>query len=225
MQLLEDASACDTESLFHAAAVSKTKPLLTAIDVDRELTIRTEDGQMVSVPRGSDKVSQRTPQGMEAVDNLTLLPDLDEPNMLHSLCVRYLQQKIYTRTGPILVALNPWQDLNLYQQQILNSYRNKPLDDTLPHVFAISEAAFKNLQTERKDQTILVSGDSGSGKTESTKFMMQYLAAVAHHTATTDNTEQQVSPFSCSHTSCLHFPSSPPACGIRCSSATLSSRP
>jgi myosin heavy subunit len=211
VQLLEDASACDTKSLFHAAAVSKTRPLLTAIDVDRELTIRTEDGQMVSVPRGSDKVSQRTPQGMEAVDNLTLLPDLDEPNMLHSLCVRYLQQKIYTRTGPILVALNPWQDLNLYQQQILNSYRNKPLDDTLPHVFAISEAAFKNLQTERKDQTILVSGDSGSGKTESTKFMMQYLAAVAHHTATTDNTEQQVSPFSCSHTSCLHFPSSPPA--------------
>lgn len=186
----------------------KQSPLLTAIDVDRELTIRTEDGQMVSVPRGSDKVSQRTPQGMEAVDNLTLLPDLDEPNMLHSLCVRYLQQKIYTRTGPILVALNPWQDLNLYQQQVLNSYRNKPLDDTLPHVFAISEAAFKNLQTERKDQTILVSGDSGSGKTESTKFMMQYLAAVAHHTATTDNTEQQVSPFSFSHTSCLHFPSS-----------------
>ena len=185
----------------------KQSPLLTAIHVDRELTIRTEDGQMVSVPRGSDKVSQRTPQGMEAVDNLTLLPDLDEPNMLHSLCVRYLQQKIYTRTGPILVALNPWQDLNLYQQQVLNSYRNKPLDDTLPHVFAISEAAFKNLQTERKDQTILVSGDSGSGKTESTKFMMQYLAAVAHHTATTDNTEQQVSPFSFSHTSCLHFQS------------------
>ena len=194
--------------------------------------VRTEDGQSVSVPRGSDRVSQRTPPGMEAVDNLTTLPDLDEPNMLHSLCVRYTQQKIYTRTGPILVAMNPWQDLKLYGQEVLRGYRNRSMDQTMPHVYAISEAAFKNLQvtppakpshmrarpppflaqaaalvchspvlrcliepptqTERKDQTILVSGDSGSGKTESTKFMMQYLAAVAQKTDSTDNTEQRV---------------------------------
>ena len=108
--------------------------------------VRTEDGQSVSVPRGSDRVSQRTPPGMEAVDNLTTLPDLDEPNMLHSLCVRYTQQKIYTRTGPILVAMNPWQDLKLYGQEALRGYRNRSMDQTMPHVYAISEAAFKNLQ-------------------------------------------------------------------------------
>jgi myosin-5 len=112
----------------------------------RELIVRTEDGQSVSVPRGSDRVSQRTPAGMEAVDNLTTLPDLDEPNMLHSLCVRYTQQKIYTRTGPILVAMNPWQELRLYGQEIMSLYRNKNMDQAKPHVFAISEAAFKNLQ-------------------------------------------------------------------------------
>lgn len=100
----------------------------------------------MSVPRGSDRVSQRTPAGMEAVDNLTTLPDLDEPNMLHSLCVRYTQKKIYTRTGPILVAMNPWQELNLYGQEVLKNYRNLKMDDTMPHVFAIGEAAFKNLQ-------------------------------------------------------------------------------
>jgi len=108
--------------------------------------IRTEDGQSVSIPRGSDRVSQRTPAGMEAADNLTTLPDLDEPNMLHSLCVRYTQKKIYTRTGPILVAMNPWQDLKLYGQEVLCTYRNKNMESTLPHVFAIGEAAFKNLQ-------------------------------------------------------------------------------
>jgi myosin-5 len=158
----------------------------------RDLIIRTEDGKQVTVPRGSDAVSQRTPPNLEAVDNLTSLPDLDEPNMLHSLCVRYMQNKIYTRTGPILVCMNPWQDLKLYEQQVLRQYRRQKLDNVPPHVFAIAEAAFANLQTERKDQTILVSGDSGSGKTESTKFMMQYLAAVAHHTAVTANTEHQV---------------------------------
>ena len=110
--------------------------------------VRTEDGQSVSVPRGSDRVSQRTPPGMEAVDNLTTLPDLDEPNMLHSLCVRYTQKKIYTRTGPILVAMNPWQDLTekLYGQEVLRAYRNTSMDQTMPHVYAIAEAAFKGLQ-------------------------------------------------------------------------------
>jgi myosin heavy subunit len=85
---------------------------------------------------------------MEAVDNLTTLPDLDEPNMLHSLCVRYTQKKIYTRTGPILVAMNPWQDLTekLYGQEVLRAYRNTSMDQTMPHVYAIAEAAFKGLQ-------------------------------------------------------------------------------
>ncbi len=102
----------------------------------------------MSVPRGSDRVSQRTPPGMEAVDNLTTLPDLDEPNMLHSLCVRCTQKEIYTRTGPILVAMNPWQDLTekLYNQEVLRAYRNTSMDQTIPHVYAIAEAAFKGLQ-------------------------------------------------------------------------------
>ena len=73
--------------------------------MDRELTIRTEDGRSVSVPRGSGRISQRTAPGLEAVDNLILLPELDEPNMLHSLCVRYLQRRIYTRTGPVLKSM------------------------------------------------------------------------------------------------------------------------
>eukprot|EP00281_Chroomonas_sp_CCMP1168_P033468 CAMPEP_0206237434 /NCGR_PEP_ID=MMETSP0047_2-20121206/14268_1 /ASSEMBLY_ACC=CAM_ASM_000192 /TAXON_ID=195065 /ORGANISM="Chroomonas mesostigmatica_cf, Strain CCMP1168" /LENGTH=572 /DNA_ID=CAMNT_0053661879 /DNA_START=38 /DNA_END=1752 /DNA_ORIENTATION=- len=159
---------------------------------EKDLTVRKDDGEVVKVPRGSDAVSQRTPQNLEAVDNLTSLPDLDEPNMLNSLCVRYKMNKIYTFTGPILVCMNPWQDLGLYEQHILKQYRGKPLHAVPPHVFAIAECAFSNLQAHRKDQTILVSGDSGSGKTESTKFMMQYLANVAHHTAVTANTEHQV---------------------------------
>ena len=96
--------------------------------------------------RYAEAFSQRTPPGMEAVDNLTTLPDLDEPNMLHSLCVRYTQRKIYTRTGPILVAMNPWQDLRLYGAEVLQMFRNRDMDSTPPHVFAIAEAAFKNLQ-------------------------------------------------------------------------------
>ena len=155
---------------------------------DNEVIVNTEDGKQVTVPRGSDKISQRTPPDLEDIENLAALPDLDEPNILHSLNVRYLKSKIYTRTGPILVAMNPWTDLKMYGTEILHSYRQKKLEQVPPHIYAVSEAAFANMQASHKDQTILVSGDSGSGKTESTKFMMQYLAAVAH----TAHTEQQV---------------------------------
>lgn len=147
-----------------------------------QVVVRTEDGQIVKVSRGSDIISQRTPPSMVLVDDLTQLPDLDEPNMLNSLCTRYMQPqpKIYTRTGPILVGMNPWQDLAIYTPEVLHSYRRKSFDKMPPHIYSVSESAFANLQTTRKNQTILVSGDSGSGKTESTKFMMQYLAAVAN---------------------------------------------
>lgn len=160
---------------------------------EKNLTIRLDsDKSQIEVERGSTRISQRTPSIMVEVDDLTALPDLDEPNMLHSLQMRYLRDKIYTSTGPILVGINPWQDLNVYGQETLKSYRGRKMHEMPPHVFGVAEAAFTNLHNDRKDQTILVSGDSGSGKTESTKFMMQYLAAVAHHTAGTTKIEQQV---------------------------------
>ena len=87
--------------------------------------------------------------------------------------------------------MNPWTNLPLYGQDILMTYRKANLNVIAPHIYGIGEAAFSNLQATRKDQAILVSGDSGSGKTESTKFMMQYLASVAHQTHTTQ-TEQKV---------------------------------
>ena len=158
---------------------------------DSQVIISTSDGKHVKLPRGSDRISQRTPKELEAVDNLTDLPDLDEPNLLHSLNVRYSRSQIYTRTGPILVAMNPWTNLPLYGQDVLHSYRKANLNSAAPHIYGIGEAAFSNLQITRKDQAILVSGDSGSGKTESTKFMMQYLASVAHQSHTTQ-TEQKV---------------------------------
>jgi len=171
------------------------KPGIVEAVLESEVLVLTEDGETLKVPRGSELMSQRTPPGMVLVDDIGQLPDLDEPNMLHSLCCRYQlpQPKIYTRTGPILVGMNPWQDLKLYSPEMLSAYRSQGSDKMPPHIYSVSETAFQNLRASHKDQTILVSGDSGSGKTESTKFMMQYLAAVAHQKEMSqDKIEQRV---------------------------------
>eukprot|EP00961_Rhodomonas_salina_P002552 35525-Rhodomonas_salina.4 len=106
-----------------------------------EVIVTTEEGVSISVPKGSAKLSQRTPAAMETTEDLSSLPDLNEPNMLHSLKCRYLQGDIYTRTGPILVALNPWQKLDhLYSAEVLESYRGKKMEECAPHVYAIAEA-------------------------------------------------------------------------------------
>lgn len=126
---------------------------------------------------------------MVSVDDLIRLPHLHEPGFCHALSQRYEADKIYTFTGEILLAVNPYKRLPLYSPEIIQAYikagelQNK---DMAPHVYAVTDAAYRLLHTDRsrvfsryRDQSILVSGDSGSGKTETTKIVMQYLASVA----------------------------------------------
>lgn len=135
----------------------------------------------------------------EGRDNdLITLPHLHEPAILHSLSDRFFRGKIYTWTGPVLIAVNPFQRLPLYTNDILEVYRRDGLlraqglqsgEDLEPHVFAIADRSFRQMMAEqRKSQSILISGESGAGKTESTKIVMLYLTTLGAAGPTTSST-------------------------------------
>ena len=130
------------------------------------------------------------------VDNLIHLMYLNEPSILYCLEYRFLMNIIYTFTGPFLIAMNPFKQLDIYSMQVLDMYRNfgvmksqgviqqlhmKPLP---PHVYSIADRAYRDMlltitNSSSADQSILISGESGAGKTETTKHILRYLTRVS----------------------------------------------
>ncbi|KAJ2808638.1 Myosin type-2 heavy chain 1, partial [Coemansia guatemalensis] len=117
------------------------------------------------------------PAAVEGIDDLTSLSHLNEPAVLHNLQVRYGMHNIYTYSGIVLVALNPFARVGLYSQDTLEAYAGRMRGELEPHLFAISEDAFQGMVRDRKNQTIIVSGESGAGKTVSAKYIMRYFAS------------------------------------------------
>ncbi|CAJ2627713.1 unnamed protein product [Trifolium pratense] len=130
----------------------------------------------------------------DGVDDMTKLAYLHEPGVLYNLETRYKINEIYTYTGNILIAINPFQNLpHLYDASAMKRYQGEKVGNLSPHVFAIAEAAYRAMINEAKSNSILVSGESGAGKTETTKMLMLYLAYLGGHTASEGRTvEQQV---------------------------------
>ncbi|GAB2218803.1 hypothetical protein Drorol1_Dr00002035 [Drosera rotundifolia] len=168
------------------------------------------DGQVVKI-NGQDaevqisngkkvvaKLSKLYPKDMEAppagVDDMTKLSYLHEPGVLQNLKTRYELNEIYTYTGNILIAINPFQRLpHLYDSHMMQQYKGAPFGDLSPHVFAIADVAYRAMINEQKSNSILVSGESGAGKTETTKMLMRYLAFLGGRSSTEGRTvEQQV---------------------------------
>ncbi|KAG2289277.1 hypothetical protein Bca52824_048881 [Brassica carinata] len=111
------------------------------------------------------------------VDDMTKLAYLHEPGVLLNLKSRYNANEIYTYTGNILIAVNPFKRLpHLYGNEIMEQYKGSDFGDLSPHPFAVADSAYRKMINEGVSQAILVSGESGAGKTESTKMLMQYLA-------------------------------------------------
>ena len=113
--------------------------------------------------------------------NLTDLIHLNEPSILHSSQIRYEQNKIYTFTGNILLAINPFQKLSIYNNDSINYFKNNKSNNLLskPHPYLISKLSLEKLFETKKNQVILVSGESGAGKTQTTKFIMKYISNVS----------------------------------------------
>ncbi|XP_069721035.1 unconventional myosin-VIIb [Phaenicophaeus curvirostris] len=119
------------------------------------------------------------PTSVHGVEDMIRLGDLHEAGMVHNLLIRHQEHKIYTYTGSILVAVNPYQLLPLYTVDQIRLYCNRRIGELPPHVFAIADNCYFNMKRNKRDQCCVISGESGAGKTESTKLILQFLAAVS----------------------------------------------
>ncbi|CAH2013501.1 unnamed protein product [Acanthoscelides obtectus] len=116
---------------------------------------------------------------IKGVEDMINLGDLQEYAILRNLHKRYKEKLIYTYTGSMLIAINPYELLPIYTNALIKEYRNQNTEDLLPHIFAIGDNSYSNLKNSAKDQCIVISGESGAGKTESTKLILQYLASAS----------------------------------------------
>ncbi|XP_037128709.1 myosin-10 isoform X6 [Syngnathus acus] len=136
-------------------------------DSQRLLTLSREELQRMNPPRFSK------------VEDMADLTCLNEASVLHNLRERYYSGLIYTYSGLFCVVVNPYKNLPIYTESIVEMYRGKKRHEMPPHIYAISEAAYRSMLQDREDQSILCTGESGAGKTENTKKVIQYLAHVA----------------------------------------------
>jgi myosin heavy subunit len=146
---------------------------------DTHYTVRLQDGQQQSVERTKVQFSYRNRPEIEDSDNFLALPNLDEANILHSLRVRYWQNHVYSYSGKILLAVNPWRKVDIYGRdqldQCLATIDQEPAGQRAPHIFATAVEAYKSMLATRASQCVLISGESGAGKTESTKHVLHVL--------------------------------------------------
>ena len=163
-----------------------------------------------------DKLENCNPVKFNKCEDMAELTHLNEPSVVYNLYLRYLDDLIYTYSGLFLVAINPYKLLPIYNQSILmkyhqynnvttnnNDYKSKNSQNLTstnntsnnnkgqspPHIFAVAESTFRNLLSNKKDQSILVTGESGAGKTENTKKIIQYLSSItsSNHGNKVDN--------------------------------------
>ncbi|XP_076249608.1 unconventional myosin-IXa [Calliopsis andreniformis] len=125
--------------------------------------------------------------------DLCQLPDLNEQTLLDNLRARFLAGNIYTYVGSILIALNPFKFYPIYNPKYVKLYQNRRLGpDIPPHIFAIADAAYHCMLKEKRNQCIVISGESGSGKTESTNFLLHHLTALSQKGSHGSGVEQTI---------------------------------
>ncbi|KAM9275473.1 unconventional myosin-IXa [Morus bassanus] len=112
-------------------------------------------------------------------DDLCSLPDLNEKTLLENLRNRFKQEKIYTYVGSILIVINPFKFLPIYNPKYVKMYDNHQLGKLEPHIYAVADVAYHAMLQRRKNQCIVISGESGSGKTQSTNFLIHHLTALS----------------------------------------------
>ncbi|OAY44713.1 hypothetical protein MANES_08G174100v8 [Manihot esculenta] len=159
----------------------------------RDATIVATNGKTIAAEIFSiyPKDTEAPPAG---VDDMTKLAYLHEPGVLHNLACRFSLNEIYTYTGNILIAVNPFQRLpHLYDIHMMEQYKGAAFGELSPHLFAVADTCYRAMMNEQESQSILVSGESGAGKTETTKMLMRYLAFMGGRSGTEGRTvEQQV---------------------------------
>uniref|UniRef100_H9YUC5 Myosin-9 n=1 Tax=Macaca mulatta TaxID=9544 RepID=H9YUC5_MACMU len=136
-----------------------------------------ENGKKVKVNK--DDIQKMNPPKFSKVEDMAELTCLNEASVLHNLKERYYSGLIYTYSGLFCVVINPYKNLPIYSEEIVEMYKGKKRHEMPPHIYAITDTAYRSMMQDREDQSILCTGESGAGKTENTKKVIQYLAYVA----------------------------------------------
>uniref|UniRef100_A0A673CR53 Myosin-7 n=1 Tax=Sphaeramia orbicularis TaxID=375764 RepID=A0A673CR53_9TELE len=142
-----------------------------------KVTAQTERGKTVTVKECD--VHPQNPPKFDKIEDMAMFTFLHEPAVLFNLKERYAAWMIYTYSGLFCVTVNPYKWLPVYNQEVVIAYRGKKRSEAPPHIFSISDNAYQYMLTDRENQSILITGESGAGKTVNTKRVIQYFASIA----------------------------------------------
>uniref|UniRef100_A0A8C7GFI7 Myosin heavy chain 7 n=1 Tax=Oncorhynchus kisutch TaxID=8019 RepID=A0A8C7GFI7_ONCKI len=156
--------------------VEFVKASITSRDGDK-VTADTANGKTVTV-KDCD-VHPQNPPKFDKIEDMAMFTFLHEPAVLFNLKERYAAWMIYTYSGLFCVTVNPYKWLPVYNQEVVSAYRGKKRSEAPPHIFSISDNAYQYMLTDRENQSILITGESGAGKTVNTKRVIQYYASIA----------------------------------------------
>ncbi|XP_064925000.1 unconventional myosin-Ib isoform X1 [Columba livia] len=129
---------------------------------------------------------------MIGVGDMVLLEPLNEDSFINNLKKRFDHDEVYTYIGSVVISLNPYRPLPIYTPEKVEEYRNRNFYELSPHIFALSDEAYRSLRDQDKDQCILITGESGAGKTEASKLVMSYVAAVCGKGAEVNQVKEQL---------------------------------
>ncbi|XP_029906511.1 myosin heavy chain, fast skeletal muscle-like isoform X3 [Myripristis murdjan] len=140
-------------------------------------TVETLCGKTLTVKE--DEIHPMNPPKFDKIEDMAMMTHLNEPAVLYNLKERYAAWMIYTYSGLFCVTVNPYKWLPVYDSQVVTAYRGKKRIEAPPHIFSISDNAYQFMLTDRENQSILITGESGAGKTVNTKRVIQYFATIA----------------------------------------------
>ncbi|KFP01407.1 Myosin-4, partial [Calypte anna] len=142
-----------------------------------KVTVKTETGETMTVKE--DQIFSMNPPKYDKIEDMAMMTHLHEPAVLYNLKERYAAWMIYTYSGLFCVTVNPYKWLPVYNPEVVLAYRGKKRQEAPPHIFSISDNAYQFMLTDRENQSILITGESGAGKTVNTKRVIQYFATIA----------------------------------------------
>ncbi|KJE96920.1 myosin 10 [Capsaspora owczarzaki ATCC 30864] len=168
-------NAKDASAPLEAARVVANSPAETTFQLELSQTqVKLANAQLTR-----DIVTPMHSTSVESVEDMSTLSDLHEGAILHNIRQRYANSNVYTFIGSILAAVNPYKALPIYGDEVLQKYNRSVLGDLPPHIYAIANEAFYAMLNDKRNQCVLISGESGAGKTESTKFILKFLSALS----------------------------------------------
>ncbi|XP_063063313.1 myosin-7-like isoform X1 [Engraulis encrasicolus] len=168
--------------------VEYVKGMVQAREGDR-VCVETEFGKTVTVKETD--VHQQNPPKFDKIEDMAMFTFLHEPAVLFNLKERYAAWMIYTYSGLFCVTVNPYKWLPVYNQEVVLAYRGKKRTEAPPHIFSISDNAYQYMLSDRENQSVLITGESGAGKTVNTKRVIQYFASIAASPGKKDKVDEK----------------------------------